>query len=67
MSSLFSGAPKIPPPAPIPKPPTIDQAAQDADANALIRRRRGRAADVLTSGGGDLTTPNVGTSKLLGQ
>lgn len=67
MGMLFGGgAPKIPPPQPIPRPPTIDQAAADSDQNDILRRRKGRAADILTSSRGDLTPPSVGTKTLLG-
>lgn len=67
MASLFGGAPKMPPPQQIPKPPTLDQAAQNADQNDMLRRRRGRAADILTGTKGDLVAPNIGTATLLGQ
>lgn len=44
-------SPAIPPPPPT--PPTTDQAQADVDQNDLLRRRRGRAADVLAP-----TTPS---------
>lgn len=34
-------------PAPPPTPPTVDQAQADVDAADALRRRRGRASDVL--------------------
>lgn len=67
MASLFSGPPKMPAiPAP-PKPPQIDQAQQQADQQDLIRRRRGTAADILTSPRGALAAAPSGTATLLGQ
>ena len=66
MAQFFGGSPKVPNIPPPPKPPTIDQAAQDADAQSLIRRRRGRAADILTGTSGDMTTPPTGAATLLG-
>lgn len=46
--------------------PTTDEARQAADQANILRRRRGRASTVLTSGQGDTSTVNVGTKTLLG-
>lgn len=68
MGGIFGkpSAPKAPPP---PKPvpvPTVDEAANAADAADKLRRRRGAAANVLTSG--NETGPAVSSgAKLLGQ
>lgn len=67
MASLFAGAPSMPKIPPPPKPPQIDQAAQQADQQDLIRRRRGTAADILTSQRGPMATAPSGTATLLGQ
>lgn len=47
-------------------PPTIDEAREAAERGDLLRRRRGRAATILTSQAGDTSTTNVGTKTLLG-
>lgn len=46
--------------------PTVDEARQAAEQGDLLRRRRGRAATILTSTSGDTSTTNVGTKTLLG-
>lgn len=46
--------------------PTIDDARAAADQSDLLRRRRGRAATILTGRSGDTSTVNVGTKTLLG-
>lgn len=46
--------------------PTVDDARQAAEQADLLRRRRGRAATVLTGSSGDTSTVNVGTKTLLG-
>lgn len=51
-------------PAPAPPPPTVDQAAQQADANSLIRKRRGYAATVLSSP--QVAPTTTGTRSVLG-
>lgn len=38
-------SPAVPPPPPA--PPTVDKALADVNQNDLMRRRRGRAADLL--------------------
>lgn len=59
----FGDMPKMPkPPGP---PPTIDEAAESQQASDEARRRRGRAASILTSPTGVGSTP-VGTKSLLG-
>ncbi|MFZ1975816.1 MAG: hypothetical protein WAU89_23440 [Candidatus Acidiferrales bacterium] len=69
MATLFGGAPKMPAIPPPPRPPQIDSAQAQADQQDLIRRRRGTAADILTSGGarGALSPAPSGTATLLGQ
>lgn len=58
--------PKLPTPAAPPPPPTVEDAGvkaeQDADA---LKKRRGRAATILTGQDG-ASAPNVGTKSLLG-
>lgn len=46
--------------------PTTDEARQSAEQASILRRRRGRASTILTSGQGDTSTVNVGTKTLLG-
>lgn len=61
-------APSIPAPTPAPPPPTIDQAAQASQQDALLRSRKGAAASVLAGAAG-ASTQGLGTSpamKLLG-
>lgn len=62
MGGLFS-KPKIPKPPPV---PTIDETRQNQDILDRIRRRRGRAATILTGPQGDTSTPLTATKKLLG-
>lgn len=47
-------------------PPTVDEAREAAERGDLLRKRRGRAATILTSSTGDTSTTNVGTKTLLG-
>jgi len=53
------------PSAPAPAP-TIDQARQRQQESDNVAMRRGRAATILTSQQGDLSTTQTGTNKLLG-
>lgn len=56
--------PSVPPPPPIPVPPTM------ADASIAPKKRPGvggAGASVLTSGLGDLSSPNTNRKTLLGQ
>lgn len=46
--------------------PTIDQAAQNAEDDLRLRRRRGRASMVKTQRA-DVASPNVATKTLVGQ
>ncbi len=62
-------APKMPAmpaaPAPPPPPPTVDQAALNVDQQDMMRKRRGRAADLLAP----IQSPSgmpVGAKALLG-
>ena len=70
MSGVFSKPKMPPPPAPIemPKTPVVDQVQVDRDRGDMMRRRRGRAATVLTAGaGGDaMGEGSVATKNLLG-
>jgi hypothetical protein len=65
---LFSkpDVPQLPAPAAPPPPPTIEDASlkgqQDAD---MLKKRRGRAATILTGQDG-AAAPNVATKALLG-
>ena len=68
MSGVFSKPKMPPPPAPIemPKTPVVDQVQVDRDRGDMMRRRRGRAATVLTNAGGALDDGSVATKNLLG-
>jgi hypothetical protein len=70
MSGIFSKPKMPPPPAPIemPKTPVVDQVQVDRDRGDMMRRRKGRAATVLTAGaGGDaMGEGSVATKNLLG-
>lgn len=61
---LFRPKIKIPDP---PAVPTIDETRQQQDILDRARRRRGRAADVLTGQQGDKAQPSVAAKTLLGQ
>lgn len=50
----------------VPQAPTIDQAAQNAEDQNRLRRRRGRQQYVRTSPQ-TIGQPNVGTKTLVGQ
>ena len=50
-------APAIP--APPPAPPTVDQAQADVDQNDILRKRRGRAADILAPVSNTQGPPNT--------
>jgi hypothetical protein len=69
MSGIFSKPKMPPPPAPIemPKTPVVDQAQIGRDQADMLRRRRGRAATVLTDGGGAVGAGSVAAKSLLGQ
>ena len=49
-----------------PPVPTIDDARVSDEERMRAHRRRGRAANILTSEKGDLTPPTTATSTLLG-
>jgi hypothetical protein len=71
MGGMFGGGksytPSAPPPPPAPAPaPTIDNARQERQSQDEVIARRGRAASILTSTEGDLSTPTTGTKQLLG-
>lgn len=66
---LFPSAPAAPIVTPAPPVPTIDKAAQDAQAQAdALRRRRGMAANILSRNpAGTLTSsPTTSAATLLG-
>lgn len=65
MSNLFSMPDMPPPPTPPPPPPTKDDAADAQAARDVMRKRKGRAATVLTSPTG-INSENTGASTLLG-
>jgi hypothetical protein len=48
-------APNIPAPTPAPPPPTLDQAVQASQQDALLRGRKGAAASVLAGAAGAST------------
>jgi hypothetical protein len=68
MSGIFSKPSMPPPPAPIemPKTPVVDQVQIDRDRGDMLKRRRGRAATVLTNAGGAVDEGSVATKNLLG-
>jgi hypothetical protein len=70
MSGIFRRIKTPQPFAPIemPKTPVVDQVQIDRDRGDMMRRRRGRAATVLTAGaGGDaMGEGSVATKNLLG-
>jgi hypothetical protein len=71
MSGLFGSKSSPPPQAPPPPPPaptTSDSTVVQNEQRDIQRRKRGRAATVLTSPKGDLSTPvTTATSALLGR
>jgi hypothetical protein len=69
MSGIFSKPKMPPPPAPIemPKTPVVDQVQVERDRSDMLKRRRGRAATVLTNSGGVVPEGSVAAKKLLGQ
>lgn len=64
MGGLFS-VPKMPKPQEIPKPPTIDEAQRARIEADRLRKRRGRAATILSTNESQ-STGSVGVAKLLG-
>lgn len=69
MEKIFGGGPSIPPPPPIPEPPpapTIDDATKARENEDALRRRKGRAATVLTGSAG-AGAPRTATKALLGE
>jgi hypothetical protein len=64
MSALFD-TPKIPDPIIPPPPPTVDDAAARQKSSDAYRKRRGRAATVITSPQG-INQSNTGAPTLLG-
>ena len=69
MGGIFSKPKMPPPPKPIemPKTPVVDQSIVDREAADLLRRRRGRAATVMTGASGEVGSGSVATKSLLGQ
>ena len=70
MSGIFSKPKMPPPPAPMetPRAATVDEAQLERERGDIMRRRRGRAATVLTSGSGDsVGAGSVAAKSLLGQ
>lgn len=68
MGGLFGGgdvpaAPPVPAAAPV---PTVDNARSSRQAQDAAIARKGRAASILTSTQGDMSTPNTATKTLLG-
>lgn len=64
--SASRGMPDVPQPEAPPKPPTIDEAARRQAEGDAKRRRRGRAATILTGPQG-AGTPQTATKALLGE
>lgn len=70
MSGIFSKPKMPPPPAPMemPRAATVDEVQLERERGDIMRRRRGRAATVLTSGsGGSVGAGSVAAKSLLGQ
>lgn len=69
MSGLFSTprppAPPLPPAPPAP-PPTIDDAKEARRREDIMKRRRGRAATILSDGSGSDLAPPTSAKSLLG-
>ena len=65
MSALFK-TPKIPKPEAPPPIPTVDDAALRRNEQLRLRKRRGRAATLMSGVAGDPSTPNVSAAHLLG-
>lgn len=63
-AQLLAGTPSIK----IPKTPTIDDATREANERANLLKRKGRAAALLTEGGGRglTSSPSLGAAALLG-
>lgn len=69
ISNIMGGkqkTPDLPPLTTAPGAPTEDDARKSAEQADMLRRRKGRAATILTSQTGDTSTTNVGTKTLLG-
>ena len=72
MTGVFS-KPKMPAaaaaaaPVEMPKTPVVDQVQVERDRSDMLKRRRGRAATVLTNSGGVVPEGSVAAKKLLGQ
>lgn len=63
-----SPSPPPPPPPPPPAPSATDTAVIQNEQRDIQRRKRGRAATILTGSQGDLSTPmTTATSALLGR
>jgi len=57
-----------PPPEPPPPPPSVDQArVSQMERDKMLRRRRGRAATVLTDSTSELAPTGTGARKLSGE
>lgn len=65
MGGLFK-TPKAPEIKELPPTPTVDQVMVDRNTSDMLRRRKGRAATDLTSGGGAGTSGSVASKQLLG-
>lgn len=69
LASMFK-QPKPPKPQTLPEAtptPTIDQAAQNAEEQLRLRRRKGRNAYMLKPSSTSSVAPTVGTKTLVGQ
>lgn len=68
MRSSSPSVPAPPPPAPPDPPPArVDPIVVQNEQRDIARRKRGRAATVLTGGAGDLTSPSSASNLLVGQ
>ena len=64
-AQLLADKPKV---QPLPQQATRDEAQREADMRSELYRKRGRAAALLTPGGGrgDTSAPSLGAASLLG-
>lgn len=63
---LIGGTPELKAPDAPPGAPTIDQAAMQEDQARKLRRRRGRAANILAGDDAGAGAPGTATKTLLG-
>jgi hypothetical protein len=69
MGGIFSKPKTPPPPKPVemPQTPRVDEQALERDRSDMLKRRRGRAATILTGQNEGSAAGSVATKTLLGQ